>query len=326
METNENTPTNTLVVRKPCFGLPSGCPQCLSAYIYLKLSQLPFHLDYHLNYPDSEQIPYFEVGDSVTYNNDKGGIIEGLKRDVSDLDVGVSSLPECIPTKVMLTTWLADALEYELWVGSDSLSAYRIYYSDLPWAIGKVLFWKKARWVKQKHEISKDNAEVKEEEIYGRANSAYDALSTLLGEENYLFENRASSLDAIFLAHALVVLQAFPESSILRTNFLKHANLVQYVQQHKEELIEAAGTSPSNDPYFGASSSTSGGPSTSSSKFKSKHKKEKTKEEKKHRKRAKYFVVAQLVAVVLFLSIMSGFSDDGEGGLVDGDSNYGYDE
>ncbi|CAK8531845.1 unnamed protein product [Lathyrus sativus] len=284
METNENPPTNTLVVRKPCFGLPIGCPQCLSAYIYLKLSQLPFHLDYHLNYPDSDQIPYFEVGDYVTYNNDKEGIIGGLKRDVSDLDVGVSSLPEWLPTKVMLTTWLADALEYELWVGSDASSAYSIYYSDLPWPIGKVLFWKKAHWVKQKHEISKDNAEVKEEEIYGRANSAYDALSTLLGEENYLFENRASSLDAIFLAHALVVIQAFPESSILRSNFLKHANLVRYVQQRKEELIEAAGTSPSKDPYFGASSSTSGGPSTSSSKFKSRHKKEKTKEEKKQRK------------------------------------------
>ncbi|CAI8589941.1 unnamed protein product [Vicia faba] len=321
METNENT----LVVRKPCFGLPVGCPQCLSAYIYLKLSQLPFHLDYHLNYPDSDQIPYFEVGDYVTYNNEKGGIIEGLKRDLADLDVGVSSLPEWIPTKVMLTTWLADALEYELWVGGDASSAYRIYYSDLPWTIGKVLFWKKARWVKHKHEISKDNAEVKEEEIYGRANSAYDALSTLLGEENYLFENRASSLDAIFLAHALVVLQAFPESSILRTNFLKHANLVRYVQQHKEELIESAGTSASNDSYFGASS-TSGGPSTKSSKFKSKHKKEKTKEEKKYRKRAKYFVVAQLVSVVLFLSIMSGFSDDGEVELDDGDLDYGYDE
>lgn len=62
------------------------------------------------------------------------------------------------------------------------------------------------------------------------------------------------------------------------------------------------------------------------SKFKSRHKKEKTKEEKKHRKRAKYFVVAQLVAVVLFLSIMSGISDGGEVELDDGDLDYGYDE
>lgn len=112
-----------------------------------------------------DQIPYFEAGDYVAYNNEKEGIIEGLKRDVGDLDVGVSSLPDWIPTKVMLTTWLADALEYELWVGCDSSYAYSIFYSDLPWPIGKVLFLKKAYWVKQKHGISKDNFEVKEEEV-----------------------------------------------------------------------------------------------------------------------------------------------------------------
>ncbi|TKY72741.1 Mitochondrial outer membrane import complex protein METAXIN [Spatholobus suberectus] len=327
-EANESTQRNTLVVRKPCFGLPTGCPQCLSAYIFLKLSQLPFNLDYHPNYPDSDQIPYFEAGDCVSYNNETEGIIECLKRDVGDLDSGVSSLPDWIPTKVMLTTWLADALEYELWVGCDSSSAYNIYYSDLPWPIGKVLFWKKALWVKQKHGINKDNAEVKEEEIYERANSAYDALSTWLGEQSYLFEDSPSSLDAIFLAHALVVLQALPESSILRTNFLEHANLVRYVQQCKTELIEA-GTSRSNDPYFHAhpSSSASRSRSTSSSKPKSKPKrKPQTKEEKTFRRRAKYFVVAQLVAVVLFLSVMSGYSNNADVELDDGDVGYGYNE
>jgi hypothetical protein len=37
-------------------------------------------------------------------------------------------------------------------------------------------------------------------------------------------------------------------------------------------------------------------------------------------------VVAQVVAVVLFLSIMSGISDDGEIELDDGDLEYGYDD
>lgn len=112
-----------------------------------------------------DQIPYFEAGDRVAYNNEKEGIIACLRRDVRDLDSEVCSLPGWIPTKVMLTSWLADALEYELWVGCDGSAAYSIYYSDLPWSIGKVLFWKKAHWVKQKHEIGKENAELKEEEV-----------------------------------------------------------------------------------------------------------------------------------------------------------------
>lgn len=114
-----------------------------------------------------DQIPYFEVGDYVAYNNEKEGIIECLKKDVGvvDLDSGVSSLPEWISTKAILTTWLADALTYELWLGCESSSAYSIYYPDLPWPLGKILSWKKAHWVKLKHGITNDNAEVKKEEV-----------------------------------------------------------------------------------------------------------------------------------------------------------------
>ncbi|KAG4929653.1 hypothetical protein AAZX31_17G058700 [Glycine max] len=317
---------NTLVVRKPCFGLPTGCTQSLSAYIYLKFAQIPFQLDFHLNNPHSNQIPYFEVGDSVAYNNEKEGIIECLKKDVGvvDLDSGVSSLPEWISTKAILTTWLADALAYELWLGCEGSSAYSIYYSDLPWPLGKILSWKKAIWVKLKHGITNDNAEVKKEEIYERAKSAYEALSSCLGEQNYLFENRPSSLDAIFLAHGLVVLHALPESSMLRIKFSEHANLVRYVQQCKTELIDAA-PSPSSAPQFHTDATSSASKSHSSSKPKSKPKREKTQEEKTFKRKAKYFVVAQLVAVVVFLTLMTSF-DDAEVELDDDDGSYDYDE
>jgi hypothetical protein len=42
----------------------------------------------------------------------------------------------------MVSTRLADAIMYELWVGSDGTSARTIYYSGLPWLIGKALFMK----------------------------------------------------------------------------------------------------------------------------------------------------------------------------------------
>ncbi|KAK7388123.1 hypothetical protein VNO78_22929 [Psophocarpus tetragonolobus] len=317
---------NNLVVRKPCFGLPTGCPQCLSAYIYLKFAQIPFHLNFHLNNPHSDQIPYFEVGNCVAYNNEREGIIECLKKDIGvvDLDHGVSSLPDWISTKAILTTWLADALAYELWLGGEGSSAYSIYYSDLPWPLGKILYWKKAHWVKLKHGITDHNAEVKKEEIYERAKSGYDALSSCLGEQNYLFENRPSSLDAIFLAHGLVVLQALPESSILRIKFSEHTNLVRYVQQCKTQLIEAA-PSPSSASQFHTDASSSASRSRSSSKPKSKPKREKTQEEKTFKRKAKYFVVAQLVAVVVFLTLMTSF-DDAEVGLDDAYGGYDYDE
>ena len=59
------------------------------------------------------------------------------------------------------------------------------------------------------------------------------------------------------------------------------------------------------------------------SKPKSKSKREKTKEEKTFRKRAKYFVVAQLVSVLLFLTFMNRSDDEVE---LDDDDGYGYDD
>ncbi|KAF5946695.1 hypothetical protein HYC85_016923 [Camellia sinensis] len=264
----------TLVARKSCFGLPTACPSCLPVYIYLKFAQFPFNLAFNLTYPDSDQIPYVESGTYVAYNNEKGGVIESLKEDgIVDLDSEVHSVPEWISTKAMVNSWLADALMYELRVGSDGSSAHKVYYSDLPWPIGKFLYFKQVRITKQLLGITKENADRREEE----------------------------------------------DTSVLRSKLVEHSNLVQYADKLKMEFID--GGSSSSTPPFPADPSSSfqrrGG-----SKPKSKPKKEKTEEERKFRRRAKYFLVTQLVAVLVFLSLLGG-SDDAEVELDDDDSlNY----
>ncbi|XP_057509558.1 mitochondrial outer membrane import complex protein METAXIN-like isoform X1 [Actinidia eriantha] len=310
----------TLVARKACFGLPTACPSCLPVYIYLKFSQTPFNLDFNLTYPDSDQIPYVESGTYVAYNNEKGGVIESLKEDgIVDLDSEVAGVPDWISTKAVVNTWLADALMYELWVGSNGSSAHKIYFSDLPWPIGKFLYFKQTRITKQLLGITKDNADRREEEIYRKATIAYGALSTRLGDQSFFFENRPTSLDAVFLGHALFMLQALPETSVLRSKLAEHSNLVRYADKLKMEFIEAGSSSsipPSHaDPL---SSFARGGTSNWSSKPKSKPTKERTEEEKKFRRRAKYFLVTQLVAVLVFLSLLGG-SHDAEVELDDDD-------
>lgn len=116
----------------------------------------------------SDQIPYIESGndDYVAYDNEKGGVIETLKdTGVVDLDTEICSVPEWVSTKAMLTSWLADAIKYELWVGSGGSAAETIYCSDVPWPIGKALFAKNVYFIKQKLGITKDNAEQKEDEV-----------------------------------------------------------------------------------------------------------------------------------------------------------------
>ncbi|XP_023735212.1 mitochondrial outer membrane import complex protein METAXIN [Lactuca sativa] len=312
----------TLVTRKPCFSLPTACPSCLPVYIYLKFANVPFDLCYNLTYPDSDQIPYVDSDTYVAYNNEKGGVIESLKEDnIVNLDSEVQSLPEWVSIVAMINSWLSDAILYELWVGSDGTSANKIYYSDLPWPIGKLLYLKQVYNVKQLLGISKDTAERREEEIYRRATIAYQALSTKLGEESFFFDNRPTSLDAIFLGHALITLYALPETSMLRSKLLEQPNLVLYADKHKAELLD------SSDPSSSSSSSSSipkRGPSNWSSKPKSQPpKRERTEEEKNFRRKAKYFLVTQLVAVLVFLSLLGG-SDDTEVDA-DGDDDFDYD-
>jgi len=64
-----------------------------------------------------DKIPYIEVDDDyMAYNNENEWIIECLKKDVGvvDLDSAVFSIPYWISIKAILTTWLHDALTYEL--------------------------------------------------------------------------------------------------------------------------------------------------------------------------------------------------------------------
>ncbi|KAJ9562652.1 hypothetical protein OSB04_007812 [Centaurea solstitialis] len=365
----------SLVVRKACFGLPTACPSCLPVYIYLKFANVAFDLSYNLTFPDSDQIPYIDTDTYVAYNNEKGGVIESLKEDnIVNLDSGVQNLPEWVSTLAMINSWLSDALLYELWVSSDGSSAHKIYYSDLPWPIGKLLYLKQVRNVKQLLGISKENAERREEEIYRRATIAYQALSTKLGEESFFSDNRqvqtyyiilATSLDAFFLGHALITLAIkvgngpnkdvvlpegvglkgdvwfakwnwiplkelewnlmefdhifgwYMETSVLRGKLLEQANLVKYADKHKAELLDA-GSSSSNPS---SSSVPRRGPSNWGSKPKSQPKKERTEEEKSFRRKAKYFLVTQMVAVLVFLSLLGG-SDDTEVD-VDGDGDGG---
>ncbi|XP_010548596.1 PREDICTED: mitochondrial outer membrane import complex protein METAXIN [Tarenaya hassleriana] len=307
MEGEQETVDFTLVARKPYFGLPTACPSCLPVYVYLKLAQVPFQLAFNSTFPDSDQIPYFEAGSThVAYNNENGGVIENLKRDgIVNLDSRFQSLPEFISLKSLIVSWLGEALTYELWIGTEGSSAWEIYYSDLPWVISKVLFLKQMYMAKTQLGISKDNAEERAKQIYKRASEAYTALSTRLGEQKFLFEDRPSSLDAFFLAHVLFTLQALPETSVLRSKLMEHNNLVRYAEKLKSDFLEASSSSSPSPLHSFASSF-----SRKSSKPKSKPKGEKTEEEKKFKKRARFFLAAQFIAIVLYLSVMGGVSSD----------------
>eukprot|EP01018_Ginkgo_biloba_P027322 Gb_34072 [translate_table: standard] len=308
-----------LVVRKSAFGLPTACPACLSAYIYLRFAQVHFNTHYNVINPDSEDIPSFEYGDYAGFNSERGGVIELLKEEgVVDLDSKIPShtFPDWLASKAMISSWLSDATLFELWIKPSDNIASEIYFADLPWPIGKILHWKQRRAVREWLGITSSNSHDKEAVLYQNAAAAYESLSTKLGEQSFFFENRPTSLDAIFLGHALFVLQTSTDSSVMRRELMKHDNLIRYAENLKNEFLESEGsTSIPRFPSEPASSSKAGKSRTShgGAKYKGSKenaKKERTEEEKIFRKRAKYFLITQFVAVIVFLTLMGGSSED----------------
>ncbi|XP_078443963.1 metaxin-like protein [Wolffia australiana] len=326
-----------LVARKGGFGLPTACPSCLPVYISLKLANARFDLQFDGKNPDSEHIPFVEFGDYVAYNGENGGVVDKLKEDgLLNLDSGFSgqSIPDWISTKAMISSWLADAALYELWVESDGTAADKIYFCDLPWPIRKALHWKQSRAVKNVLGITKLNGAEKEDEIYRKARQAYEALSLRLGDQTFFFEDRPTSLDALFLAHALFVLHTSHEASSLRKLLTSHDNLVKYAENLRRDYLEGGPSSSSvpGVPAEPATPSPAAKPSSSrwtwSSKPKPKQKRERTEEEKSFRRRAKYFLLTQLVSVVVFLTILGPIAAHEELEMDDDDDDddmgYGY--
>lgn len=306
-----------LHVRKSVYGLPTACPICLPAYIYLRLANISFTIYYDVKSPDSEDLPLVEFGSYAGFNSEAGGIFEFLKKEnIVDLDseIPTYSFPDLLASKVLISSWLADATLYELWVNYNENVANEIYFSDLPWPIGKIIYWKQKRATMQRLGINSSNCQEKEAELYRNAGAAYESLSTKLGDQKFFLENKPTSVDAYFLGHALFVLQTLNDSSKLRQELMKHDNLIRYAENLKTEFLEASNSSapPRSSTHFASSSRTSRS-RTSSGGAKYRGSKEKqtrteTEEEKIFKKRGKYFLITQIVAIVVFLSIMGGTS------------------
>ncbi|KAJ6922226.1 mitochondrial outer membrane import complex protein METAXIN [Populus alba x Populus x berolinensis] len=156
--------------------------------------------------------------------------------------------------------------------------------------------------------------------IYKRAKIAYGALSTTLGDQTFLFERKFIK---DILAFIFLLKFKCQESSVLRLALSEHGNLIRYAEKLKSEYLEGGSSSSVPQFHSEASSTSTRRPSNSSSKTKKQPKREKTEEEKTFRRRAKYFLVTQLVAVLVFLSVMGGY--DFSEVEVDDDEGFSYD-
>lgn len=295
-----------LVARGPAWGLPTSCPFCLPSFVYLKLAEVDFSIYYNDLQPDSDDMPALEYRDMVGLPGDTGGIIEFLKRqDIADLDSGFSNaeVAHVRSLSAMVESYLQATLLCELWGHDNSKVAHRIYFTALPWPVSKLLYWKQQVHVWEILGLKKTNMEEKVGELERKAAEAYESLSNLLGDQKFFMKTRPSSLDALFLSHALFVLHVPLENSQLKEEFLKHANLVRYAEGLRQEFLEGQGMTPIAKSIYANPRRTASYSTASSKTQREQEPKERSEKVKLFKRRAKCFLAAQAVAVLAFAYI-----------------------
>lgn len=293
-----------LLARRPAWGLPTACPSCLPSYLYLKLAQLDFSIHYNDVSPDAEYLPALECGNVVGYSNESGGIIGFLQsRGIANLDSGFSSdeVSQLRSFSAMIESHLQSMLLCELWDHDNRKVAHQIYFASLPWPVSKILYWKQQAHVCKLLDLNNANMELKTGEMERRAAEAYDSLSTLLGDQKFFMNFRPSSLDALFLSHALLILHVPLENSHLKEEFLSHTNLVRYAQGLQREFLDA--TAPLAKSVYANPTRTPRDHSAPSRTRRGQEPEVRTEKVKNFKQRTKKFIAIQILAVLAFVYI-----------------------
>lgn len=292
-----------LLQHSPAWGLPTCCVQCLQVRAYLQLSGEKFDAIDCPSQPDFDELPALEYEDKVAYGNRDGGAIAFLREQRGvDLEAALTEeeSSELQAFLALVEKSLAEASSYSQWVDATEdkhLSVAQSGYSaTLPWPLSRILALQKA----QKTKALFKAANLGSTEVYGRAAEAYSALSKRLAERQTFFAERPTILDAALYAHLIYHLRAPLLESRLRTEIERFPNLVRFAEaMHLRLFGEGAASQP---PLFAApprrrpeQGRSSAGTSSASTEAK----------RSAQKRRARYFVLGQILSVVLYLFFSS---------------------
>ncbi len=181
-------------------------------------------------------LPFIEDGDEII--TDSYFIIEYLKKHYGDLDAHLSSEQKAHSTFIQqsLDSFLYEALLTTRWQGDNWPRIKEAFFSSLP--LPSILRRAIAQKTQKKivcrlnHHMNKYS----KEELMYLVDNLFASLSTLLGENNYLFNNKPSSLDAVCFAY-LAQFILFEIKNPLSEKAESYPNLVAYCHHMEKEFF-----------------------------------------------------------------------------------------
>jgi glutathione S-transferase len=224
------------VIRLYRFGPAWGKFGCISQFVlkietYLRMAGIEFETcSLGMDYVDAApkgRLPYIEHnGVQVA---DSGFILDYLKAQFGDLlDAGLS------PTDRAHGHTIKRMVEEHIWwvMARERWWSPQAPYQDTPGLLKELeqTDYEEARDDSQRKCVEHGVGAFTEDELERRGQEDIDALATLLGEQDYFFGERPTSVDATTYAFLWQILNA-PYASRLKDAAARHDNLVAYTQR-----------------------------------------------------------------------------------------------
>lgn len=97
------------------------------------------------------------------------------RENIADLDHGLADLDKADlhAYTAIVSSWLADALLYELWLKENDATVAIVYFSSLPWPINKAIDWKQRRSVMGRLGITSENVAERSAEVRFHGNESF---------------------------------------------------------------------------------------------------------------------------------------------------------
>lgn len=211
--------------------MPSASPFCVKLETYLRMTGIPFEINY-IQDPrkgPKGKLPFIELGQEQI--GDSSLVIERLKHEYDDvLDAHLSKEQHAISLAFqrLIEEHLYWVIAYSRWVPKENWKKTKAtYFSGMPPIIRKIVpEMIRKNVVKNIHEQGVGRHTVTE--IYEMGCEDITAVSELLGENTYFFNNKLSSLDAIVYAFVTGIIYPPCESPLKQytqtlTNLKNHA-------------------------------------------------------------------------------------------------------
>lgn len=215
------------------FGLSSLSPFCIKVEFFLKAANLPYVIKTEFNPKKGPKgkMPFIEYNQKKVA--DSSLIIDHLLKEhsLAQLDIA-DPVTRATATafKSMIEEHLYFILLYSRWIDPAGFKIIKAHFKDLfPPLIGNV-FMEILRLSLTKQGKAQGIARHKRDEVYEMGINQLDALSKLLGNNAYFFENRMTYFDATVYSFLVTIIKQPIETPL--KEFLNNCdNLNQYIKR-----------------------------------------------------------------------------------------------